>query len=130
MLELRVKDNQNPTSIQQVKSQDTRLRSKRIICRRKERAAALEFEEILLAKYSDKFSRYHIRFWVEMLANGDYSDLDTPSAGAAMFHCETAMKRSKTENSNDTFMNGMLTVVNTQCQALVPQCHDQASPAQ
>ena len=65
-----------------------------------------------------------------MLANGGYSDLDTPPAGAAMFHCETAMKRSKTENSNDTFMNGMLTVVNTQCQALVPQCHDQASPAQ
>ena len=37
------------------------------------------------------------------------------------------MKRSKTENSNDTFMNEMLTVVNTLCQALVP--HDQASPA-
>ena len=62
-----------------------------------------------------------------MLANGGYSDLDTPPAGAAMFHRETAMKRSKTENSNDTFMNGMLTVVNTLCQVLVP--HDQASPA-
>ena len=43
------------------------------------RAAALEFEEKLLAKHPDKYSRYQIRFWAEMLANGGYSDLDTPS---------------------------------------------------
>ena len=90
------------------------------------RAAALEFEEKLLAKHPDKYSRYQIRFWAEMLANGGYSDLDNPPAGAAMFHRETASKRSKTENSNDTIMSGVLTVVNTLCQALVP--HDQASP--
>lgn len=90
------------------------------------RAAALKFEEKLLAKHPDKYSRYQIRFWAEMLANGGYSDLDNPPAGAAMFHCETASKRSKTGNSNDTIMSEMLTVVNTLCQVLVP--HDQASP--
>ena len=79
-----------------------------------------------MQKHPDKYSRYQIRFWAEMLANGGYSDLDTPPAGAAMFHRKTAMKHSKIENSNDTFINGMLTV-NTLCQALVP--HDQASPA-
>ena len=94
------------------------------------RAAALEFEEKLLAKHPDKYSRYQIRFWAEMLANGGYSDLDTPPAGAAMFHRETAMKRAKPESNNDILMSGMLTMVNTLCQKLVPQqSSDQATPA-
>ena len=93
------------------------------------RAAALEFEEKLLAKHPEKYSRYQIRFWAEMLANGGYSDLDTPPAGAAMFHRETAMKRAKTESSNDVLMSGMLTMVNTLCQKIgQPHSSDQATP--
>ena len=47
-----------------------------------------------------------------------------------MFHRETAMKRAKTESSNDILMSGMLTMVNTLCQKLVPQQNsDQATPA-
>ena len=40
------------------------------------------------------------------------------------------MKRAKTESSNDILMSGMLTMVNTLCQKLVPQqSSDQATPA-
>ena len=65
-----------------------------------------------------------------MLANGGYSDTDTHPAGAAMFHCETAMKHGKTESSNDILMSGMLTMVNILCQKLAPQLSsDQATIA-
>ena len=65
-----------------------------------------------------------------MLANGGYSDTDTPPAGAAMFHRETAMKHAKTESSNDILMSGMLTMVNILCQKLAPQqSSDQATIA-
>ena len=61
---------------------------------------------------------------------GVIQTLDTPPAGVAKFHHETAMKRAKTESSNDILMSGMLTMVNTLCQKLVPQqSSDQATPA-
>ena len=90
------------------------------------RAAALEFEEKLLAKHPDKYFCYQIRFWAEILANGGYSDLDNLPAGAACFTVKLQVNIPKTENINDTIMSGMLTVVNTLCQVLVP--HDQTSP--
>ena len=55
-----------------------------------------------------------------MLANGGYSDLDTSPAGA-MFNRESAIKRAKGQNSNESLVSGMVTMVNTLCQAVVPQ---------
>ena len=74
------------------------------------RAAALEFEESYLpSTQTIKHSRYQIRFCAKMIANGGYSDLDTPPAGAAMFHHETAMEHAKPESYNDILMSGMPT---------------------
>ena len=110
-------------------SQNPAKKGRKGVSAEEKRAAALEFEQKLLEKHPDKYSRYQIKFWAEMLDNGGYSDLDTPPAGAAMFHRETAIKCAKNESSNDSVMNGMLAVVNTLCQVLVPQqSSDQVAP--
>ena len=87
------------------------------------KAVVEEFEKKLLEKHPDKYSRYRIKFWAEMLANGGYSDLDNPPAGAAMFNRDHSIKRSKVpvESGNEAMMSGMLAVVNTLCQAVLPQ---------
>ena len=63
-----------------------------------------------------------------MLANGGYSDLDNPPAGAAMFNRDHSIKQSKVpvESGNEAMMSGMLAVVNTLCQAVLS--HQSTSP--
>lgn len=41
------------------------------------KAVVADFEHQLREKHGDKYSRFQIKIWAEVLANGQYSDLDT-----------------------------------------------------
>ena len=101
-------------------SQNSAKKVKKGMSAEEKKAAAQEYEQKLLEKHANKYSRYQIKFWSEMLANGGYSDIENPPAGAAMFSRETGQKQAKDETTSE-LVNGMMTMVNTLCQALVPQ---------
>ena len=64
-------------------------------------------------KHGDKFSRFQFKIWAESLASGQYSDLETPPGYATE-------KKTSREGNVESVMNGMLSIMNTLCQAITP----------
>ena len=84
------------------------------------KAKAREYELKLLELHKDKWTSFQYKLWAEMLACGTHTSISDPPS-ASMFGRES--KRSSTSSSaiNDSVVSGMVTVMNTLCQALVPK---------
>ena len=80
-----------------------------------------EYEQKLQVKHQDKYSRFQIKLWAEMLATGVHTDLDNAPA-ASMFGRDKHAKRQQSESANEheSVMGQMMTVMNTLCKTLTP----------
>ena len=94
---------------------------------------AEKFEQILSEKHGGKFSPFQYKLWAEMYVGKIHLSLGEPPA-AAMFKRD-AKQPKKPPDLNTTVVDGVLTVVNTLCQALAPtnrltekQCAPASSP--
>ena len=83
------------------------------------RVLVVDYEQQLQQQHGDEYSRFQIKIWAEALASGQYSDLDSPP-GYAMFGREKDKKSGKDGNV-DVVMSGMMSMMNTFCQALTPK---------
>ena len=84
------------------------------------KALVEDFELQLKVKHKDKYTRFQIKLWAEILATGVHSVLDNPPA-ASMFGRDKHPKRQSEPSGNETVVNQMMTVMNTLCQALTPK---------
>ena len=64
------------------------------------KALVEEYEQKLQVKHQDKYSRFQIKLWAEMLATGVHTDLDKAPA-ASMFGRDKHAKRQQSESAND-----------------------------
>ena len=85
------------------------------------KALVEEYEQKLQVKHQDKYSRFQIKLWAEMLATGIHTDLDKALA-ASMFGRDKHAKRQQSESANEhkSVMGQMMTVMNTLCKTLTP----------
>ena len=84
------------------------------------KALVEDFELKLQEKHKDKYTRFQIKLWAEMLSTGVHSDLDNPPA-ASMFGRDKHAKRQSEPSGNDTVVSQMMAVMNTLCQAKTPK---------
>ena len=80
------------------------------------KSEAEKYEKILSEKHGDKFSLFQYKLWAEMYVDKTHLSLEEPPA-AAMFKRDTKQPK-KPPYLNTTVVDGVLTVVNTLCQAL------------
>ena len=76
---------------------------------------AEEHEQELQEKRGTKYTRFQYKLWAEMLASGVHDNMDEPPA-ASMF--TRGMKHQKQPENRDPVVSGMMSVVNTLCQAV------------
>lgn len=86
------------------------------------KALAEEHEQELKDKHGDKYTRFQYKLWAEMIASGVYTDSDEPPA-ASMFSRNTKRQKgiqpeSSSSNTIDAVVSGMMSVMNTLCQAV------------
>ena len=87
------------------------------------RAKAKGYEQKLVELHKDKWTSFQYKLWAEMLVCGTHTSVDEPPS-ASMFSRES--KRSSSglaanSSLNDTVVSGMMTMMNSLCQALVPK---------
>ena len=82
----------------------------------KSKALAEEYEQELKEKHGDKYTHFQYKLWAEILASGVHPDSDDLLLLPCMVSCTT--KRHKQLDTRDAVVNGMMSVVNTLCQAV------------
>lgn len=85
-------------------------KKKQKLCSSKELAE--EHEQELQEKHGSKYTRFQYKLWAEMLASGVHNDMGEPPA-ASMF-----TRGTKQQKQPDAVVSGMMSVVNTLCQAV------------
>ena len=87
----------------------------------KRKAKAKEYEQKLVELHKDKWTSFQYKLWAEMLVCGTHTSLDEPPS-ASMFSRESKRSSSTASSSlNDTVVSGMMTMMSSLCQALVPK---------
>jgi len=89
---------------------------------------ASEYEEQLKSKHQDKYTRFQYKLWAEMLVSGVHSSTDDPPA-ASMFMHEAKHPKRNESTVNETVIDGMMSVMNTLCQALTPKHGGEKRPS-
>jgi hypothetical protein len=87
------------------------------------KAKAKEYEQKLVEQHRDKWTSFQYKLWAEMLVCGTHTSLDEPPS-ASMFSRESKHSSSALAASsslNDTVVSGMMTMMSSLCQALVPK---------
>ena len=79
---------------------------------------AKEYEQKLMETHKDKWTSFQYKLWAEMLVCGTHTSVEDPPS-ASMFSRDT--KRSSNPTLNDSVVKGMMTAMNSLCQALVPK---------
>ena len=88
-------------------------RKKQKLCSSRELAE--EYEQKLQEKHSSRYTPFQYKMWAEMLASGVHNDMEEPPADS-MFTRGT--KHQKQPENRDAVVSGMMSVVNTLCQAV------------
>ena len=94
-------------------------RAKKLTTTEQKKALVEDYEQKLQEKHQDKYTRFQIKLWAEMLATGVHTDLDTPPA-ASMFGRDRHAKRQSESSLNESVLSQMMTMMNSVCQALIP----------
>jgi len=82
----------------------------------------------LKSKHQDKYTRFQYKLWAEMLVSGVHSSTDDPPA-ASMFMHEAKHPKRNESTVNETVIDGMMSVMNTICQALTPKHGGEKRPS-
>ena len=97
---------------------DSNRKKQKLSSMDEKKALAEEHEQQLREKHGDKYTRFQYKLWAEMLTSGVHTDLDEPPA-ASMFSRTKRQKGTQSEsNTNDAVVSGMMSVMNTLCQAV------------
>ena len=81
------------------------------------KAKAREYE---LKLHKDKWTSFQYKLWGEMLACGTHTSISDPPS-ASVFGRESKCSSTSSSAINDSVVSGMVTVMNTLYQALVPK---------
>lgn len=93
--------------------EENKTEKKQKLCSSRELAE--EYEKELTEKHGSKYTRFQYKLWAEMLASGVHEAKDEPPA-ASMFTRGT--KQQKQQENHDSVVTGMMSVMNTLCQAV------------
>ena len=104
-----------------------RERPKKLSKVEERKSEAEKFEKVLSEKHGDKFSPFQYKLWAEMYVGKTHQSLEEPPA-AAMFKRDTKQPKKRPDLST-TSVDGVLTVMNTLCQALATANKQTEAPA-
>ena len=80
---------------------------------------AEKYEQILSEKHGNTYTQFQYKLWAEMYVGKVHPSLEEPP-NAAMFRHDSKQSKKSQPDLNNTVVDGMLTVMNTLCQALTP----------
>ncbi len=78
-----------------------------------------KYEQVLSEKHGKTYTHFQYKLWAEMYVGKVHPSLEEPP-NAAMFRRDNKKSNKSQPDLNNTVVDGMLTVMNTLCQALTP----------